>query len=333
MIKIFKLLIGHTVEVYIDNIVVKSKTRSEHAQHLEETFRLMKMYNMKLNPDKCVFGVNVGKFLGFMVTQRGIEVSPDQINVVMETSAPSSKKELQCFTGHLAALGRFIARFTDKLRPIFLTLKGTSATGWTNNYEQAFGEIKHYLPQPPILSSPKPSEQLYMYLAIYNYVVSVVLFRHEKDKEQRPIYYVRKSMVDTETRYSKMEQTTLAFKSVAQKLRPYFQVHKIDVLMNQQLRSILHKPNLSGRMLRWAIELSEYRIKCQPIMTMKGQVMANFIAEIPQKSSQLAGSLNKEWWILHVDGASRVLRFGIGLLLQSPTKERLEGCPTWAPCI
>ena len=70
MTKIFKPLISHTVEVYIDDIVVKSKTRSEHAQHLEETFHLMKMYNMKLNSAKCAFGVNAGKFMGFMVTQR-----------------------------------------------------------------------------------------------------------------------------------------------------------------------------------------------------------------------------------------------------------------------
>ncbi|KAL6327379.1 hypothetical protein AAG906_018981 [Vitis piasezkii] len=75
--KIFKPLIGHTVEVYMDDIVVKRKTKNEHAQHLEETFCLMKMYNMKLNPTKCAFGVSAGKFLGFMVTQRGIEVSPD----------------------------------------------------------------------------------------------------------------------------------------------------------------------------------------------------------------------------------------------------------------
>lgn len=75
MTKIFKPLIGRTVEVYIDDIVVKSKTQSEHTQHLEETFRLMRMYNMKLNPAKCVFGVSAGKFLGFMVTQRRIEVN------------------------------------------------------------------------------------------------------------------------------------------------------------------------------------------------------------------------------------------------------------------
>lgn len=76
MTKIFKSLIGHTIEVYIDDIVVKSKTRSEHTHHLEETFCLIKAYNMKLNPAKCAFGVSIGKFLGFIVTQRGIKVNP-----------------------------------------------------------------------------------------------------------------------------------------------------------------------------------------------------------------------------------------------------------------
>ena len=143
--KIFKPLIGQTVEVYIDDIVVKSKTKNEHTQHLEKTVRLMKAYNMKLNPAKCAFGVSTGKFLGFMVTQRGIEVSFDQIKVVMETPAPSCKKKLQRLTSCLAALGLFIARFTDKIRSFFLTLKGANATGWTNDYEQAFREIKRYL--------------------------------------------------------------------------------------------------------------------------------------------------------------------------------------------
>ena len=104
MTKIFKPLIGCIVEVYIDDIVVKSKGRSEHAQNLEEIFRYM-----KLNLAKCTFGVIVCKFLGFMVTQRGIEVNLDQIKAVKETYAPSCKKELQHLTSRLAVLGRFIA--------------------------------------------------------------------------------------------------------------------------------------------------------------------------------------------------------------------------------
>lgn len=105
MTKIFKPLIGDIIEVYIDDVVVKSKTRSEHAQHLQKVFHMLRKYGMKLNPTKCAFGVSLGKFMGFMVTQRGIEVNPDQIKVVANMLAPMNKKELQCLTSKLVALG------------------------------------------------------------------------------------------------------------------------------------------------------------------------------------------------------------------------------------
>ena len=115
MTKIFRPLVGRTVEVYINDIVVKNKTREDHTHHLQKVFPLLRRYDMNLNPSKCAFGVSVGKFLGFMVTQRGIKVSPNQIKVVMEAPAPRNKKELQRLIGKLIALGRFIARFTDKI--------------------------------------------------------------------------------------------------------------------------------------------------------------------------------------------------------------------------
>ena len=138
---------------------------------------------MKLNLAKCAFGISTGKFLGFMATQRGIEVSSDQVKVVLETPVPNNKKELQCIMGHLTALTRFIARFTDKLRFFFLTLSGASTFDWTNECEQAFGAVKHYLTKLPILSNPKSDEELYMYLVISYYAVSVILFHQIRDKE------------------------------------------------------------------------------------------------------------------------------------------------------
>ena len=137
----------------------------------------MQAYNMKLNPAKCAFGVSIGKFLGFMVTQRGIEVNLAKVKVILETPIPNNKKELQRLTGHLIALGCFISCFIDKLRPFFLTLRGASTFDWTDKCEQAFGVVKHYLTKPPILSNPKFDKELYMYLVISYYVVSVVLFR------------------------------------------------------------------------------------------------------------------------------------------------------------
>ena len=277
MTKIFRPLIGQTLEVYTDDIVVKNKTKSEHTRYLEETFRLMKTYNMKLNPAKYAFGVNAGKLLGFMITQRGIEVNPGHHGNI----PPSSKKELQHLMGRLAGLGHFITWFTNKLRPFFLTLKGASSTRWISDYELAFEEIKRYLTQPPILSSPQLGEQLYMYLAVSNYAVSVVLFRCINDKEQRLVYYISKIMVDAKTWYSKMEQTVLALRSVAWKLNPYFQAHQVTVLTNQPLRNILHKLDLSGRLVRWAIELNEYGIKYQPRLAIKGKVLTNFTTKTP----------------------------------------------------
>ena len=109
-------------------------------------------------------------------------------------------------------------------------LRKANATGWTDNCQNAFEKIKHYLTQPPILSSPQPRERLYMYLAVSDWAISAVLFRCLTHKEQKPVYYVSIAMADVETRYSKIEQTALALRNAAQKLRPYFQAHPVVIL-------------------------------------------------------------------------------------------------------
>ncbi|RVW99888.1 hypothetical protein CK203_029237 [Vitis vinifera] len=202
------------------------------------------------------------------------------------------KKELQRLTSRLAALRRFIARFTNKPRPFFLTLNGASTTSWMGECGQAFEEVKHYLTKPPIPSSPQSGEQFYMYLAISDCVVNAILFRHIGDKEQRLVYYMSKAMVDVETWYSRMEQTVLVMKSAAQKLRSYFQAHQVTVLTNQPLKSTLHKPNLSG--------------------------------QTSPKPSHPDESHGKGWWTLHMDETFRASGSGVGLILQSPIGKLLE---------
>ena len=124
--KMFRPLLGKTMEVYIDDMLIKSKERSDHATHLQQEFDLLRTYGMKLNPAKCAFGVSAGRFLGFMMTRRGIEANPSQLKAILESPAPSSRKEVQQLTGRLAALGRFISRFTDRLKPFFTTLRGAN---------------------------------------------------------------------------------------------------------------------------------------------------------------------------------------------------------------
>ena len=141
-----------------------------------------------------------------------------------------------------------------------------------------------------------------MYLAISDVSVSAALFKENENKKQRPMFFVSKSLTDVETWYNHLEQAALALRVVTKKLCPYFQAHPIVVLTDLSLRSTIHKPNLSRRMDRWVIELSQFGIRYKPRLARKGQVLADFLAEIPQ-SGVSQGSMT--WWTLNVDKASR----------------------------
>ena len=204
--KMFRPLLGSTMEVYIDDMLEKSKQRPDHATHLQQAFDILREYGMKLNPLKCAFGVSAGRFLGFMVTQRGIEANPAQLKAILQSSTPSSKKEIQQLTGRLAALGRFISQFTDRLKPFFTTLRVASRAKWDEECDQAFIEIKQYLTEPPILASPEAGDTLYLHLAAFDIVVSAALFKECGDTKLRPVFFVNKSLTDAETYASLVKQ-------------------------------------------------------------------------------------------------------------------------------
>ena len=115
--------IGRNVQVYMDNMLVKSRREHDHLDDLKETFDTLHSYNMKINPRKCAFRVTAGKFLGFIMSQRGIEVNPNKIQAIMEMPPPRNMKEVQSLNGKVAALNRFISRATNKCLPFFYTLK------------------------------------------------------------------------------------------------------------------------------------------------------------------------------------------------------------------
>ena len=133
---------------------------------------------MKLNPSKCAFGVSSGKFLGFIVSKKGIEANPEKVKAILEMSSPRTTKEVQSLTGRVAALNRFVSKAMDKCLPFFKTLK--KAFAWTEECETAFQELKHYLSNPALLSLSKEGEDLFLYLAVSVTAVSAALIREEK---------------------------------------------------------------------------------------------------------------------------------------------------------
>ncbi|XP_008231833.1 PREDICTED: uncharacterized protein LOC103331001 [Prunus mume] len=267
---IFAPLIGHTMEVYVDDMLVKSRTTDQHIPNLSAMFTILKQYKMRLNPTKCAFGVASGKFLGFMISQRGIEANPEKIKAILDMAIPRTIKDIQSLTGRVAALTRFISKATDRCAPFFKALKGSKRSiTWTAECDEAFNELK----------------------------------------------------------------------------APYFQAHTIHVLTNQPLRQVLQKPETSGRLVKWAIELGEFDIHYKPRPATKGQAVADFISEFTEPHAVASPQITMEptptpsqahiasngtldltqpLWTLYVDGSSNAQGCGAGLVLISPDKTVLE---------
>ncbi|XP_074336467.1 uncharacterized protein LOC141673611 [Apium graveolens] len=307
----FKDQIGRTMEVYVDDMLVKSKVTTDHIKHLMEMFNILRRFRMKLNPQKCVFGVESGKFLGFIVNHRGIEANPAKIKALLDMKSPTNVKQVQSLTGRIAALNRFVSKSSDRCKEFFkaIRLAGKDFV-WTSECEEAFKRIKEQLGHPPMLSKPLDGENLILYLAVSEYSISAVLVR-EEDGQQSPVYYVSKRLHDAETRYTNMEKLVYALILASRKLRPYFQAHRVEVRIAYPLRQVLHKPESSGRMLKWAVELGQFDLEYVPRTAIKGQALADFLLEFdseiddkalvmlyPPQAEESLEEFPHPWWIL-----------------------------------
>ena len=229
----FREKIGCTVEVYIDDMVVKSKKESQHTEDLRGVFEILRHHKLRLNAEKCTFGVGAGKFLGYLISTQGIEANPDQINAVNRLIPPSNPKEVQVLTRMLATLNRFISKFADRCRSFYQLLKKWKGFHWDKECDKAFRELKEYLAKAPMLTAPESGEDLFMYLSVSDHAVSAVLLRDQG--VQQPVYYISKTLVDAETRYLPLEKLVLALVHATRKLPHYFQAHTVFVLTEYPL--------------------------------------------------------------------------------------------------
>ncbi|KAL0437590.1 UNVERIFIED_CONTAM: hypothetical protein Sradi_0466900 [Sesamum radiatum] len=154
--KIFRPQIGRNIKVYVDDMLVKIKRAGDHVADLEETFSVLRKYRLKLNPAKCAFGVRGGRFLGFMVTQRGIEANPLKIKAILDMKAATYVNEVQRLTRRIAVLSRFISKAAEKKKrlPFFKLLRNARTFEWDAPCRQAFEELKNYLAELPLLVKP-----------------------------------------------------------------------------------------------------------------------------------------------------------------------------------
>ncbi|XP_019261357.1 PREDICTED: uncharacterized protein LOC109239266 [Nicotiana attenuata] len=223
-------------------------------------------------------------------------------------------------------MSRFISRSSDICQKLFNVLRKDHGLQWNEECIDAPRKLKAYLSSLPLLVKADPGECLLVYLVVSEVALSAVLVRKNKGT-QSPIYYISKTIIDAETRYPHLEKLALALVVASRKLRPYFKCHHVKVITTFPLRSILHKPEISGRLAKWAIQLSEHDITYQQRTAIKSQVLADYVADfsaeiLPAAEQEtLRASACTDLWTLYTDGASNASGSGLGFFLEVPTGE------------
>jgi hypothetical protein len=234
--------IGRTVEAYVDDIVVKTRKASDLLSDLEITFGCLRAKGVKLNPEKCVFGVPRGMLLGFIVSERGIEANLEKIAAITNMGPIKDLKGVQRVMGCLAALSRFISCLDEKGFPLYRLLKKDCFT-WTPEAEEALGNLKALLTNAPILVPPAEEEALLVYVAATTQVVSatIVVERREEGHAlliQRPVYFISEVLSETKILYPQIELLYTIILT-RQKLRHYFESHPVTVVSSFPLGEII----------------------------------------------------------------------------------------------
>ena len=145
MTAIFHNTMHWELEDYVDDIVIKSKTRESHARTLRKVFERCHHYKLCTNPLKCTFGVTAGQFLGFLIHQKGIDVDPLKVKAIVTMKPLTSVKELKSFIGKLSYIRRFIPRLAATIAPFTLLLKKGVKFQWSNEHQLAFRKLQEMM--------------------------------------------------------------------------------------------------------------------------------------------------------------------------------------------
>jgi len=195
-------------------------------------------------------------------------------------------------------------------------LKRNSRFVLTEECEIAFLKLKEYLVTPPVLCKPQTSVPLRLYFAVTEWAISSVLVQ-EQDQVQKPISFVSKAFQGPETRYQSLEKAALAVVFSARRLRHYFHSFTVVVMTDLPIQKVLQKPDVAGRMVRWAVELSEFDIVYEPRGSIKGQIYADFVAELSPGGAPQEVELDSQW-LLSMDGSSNQQGSGTVIVLEGP---------------
>ncbi|KAA0050334.1 uncharacterized protein E6C27_scaffold88G00600 [Cucumis melo var. makuwa] len=334
MQRIFDDMLHKHIECYVDDLVVKSKKKCDHLKDLKLVLDHLRKYQLRMNPLKCAFGVTSGKFLGFIVRHRGIEVDHSKIDAIQKMPSSKNLHELRRLQDRLAYIRRFISNLAGRCQPFQRLMRKDVVFDWDQSCQNAFDSIKKYLLNPPVLSAPATEKPLILYIAAQETSLGALIAQENDKGKECALYYLSRTLTGAELNYSPIEKMCLALFFAIDKLRHYMQAFTIHlVAKSDPVKYILSRPVILGRLAKWAIILQQYDIVYIPQKAVKGQALADFLADHPVPSNwKLCDDLpdeevsfveSMEPWIMFFDGAARRSGAGVGIVFISPEKHML----------
>jgi hypothetical protein len=295
---------------------------------LRIAFDYLRANGVKLNLEKCIFGVPRGMRLGYIVSQRGIKPNPEKVATLDWMGPIRDLKGVQKVLVYLAALSCFISWLGEKGLPLYRLLKKHERFSRTVEAQEALDKLKATLVHAPILTLPQSSEPLYLYVAATTQVVSAIIAVERTEEGhalpvQRPVYYISEVLFETKAWYPQIQKMLYAVVLARRKLRHYFEAHPVTVVSSFPLGEIICNPDTVGRITKCFMEHMGETLTYAPRKAIKSQILADFVVE--WTDTQLPPlQIQAECWTLYFDGPVMKTGAGAGLLFISPLGEHMR---------
>ena len=289
MNRILLPLIGNCLFVYIDDIVVYSKSVEEHLEHLKQVFEIFSKYNLSLNLQKCKFFQKSVEVLGHVLTPDGLKTMPSKVQSIALWEPPRDVGELRSFLGLASYYRKFIQNFSMRAEPLFKLLKKNQEYIWTPDCNDAFEDIRQYLLSDPILIYPDFEKEFIVRTDASTQGIGAVLLQVEEDKLEHPICCISRTLSPPEKNYSVTDLEGLAINFAIQKFRQYLISSKQPTIFITD-----HKPLIGfykntipskSRHMRWIEEFNKYKIELK-YEKGKKNVFADALSRLPSKNSE-----------------------------------------------
>lgn len=250
-----------TVLHYLDDLIILSDTFEEHLKDIQATFERLNKFNLRVNRKKSVFVSPSIKYLGHLITPRGIAPNPEKITAISEMPEPHNTRHLKSFIQTCSWFRRFVPGFSAVTKPLTDLLKKNAKWTWGHQQKGAYQKLKELLTTAPILRQADVTKPFSLNTDASDYAIGGVLMQGEGEDE-RPVEYASRLLTSAERNYSTLEREALAIVHCLNRFRGYIECSEIHVRTDHQpLRWLMSLKSPTGRLARWALQLQAYNLK------------------------------------------------------------------------